>query len=324
VEIDDRRDGQAIQGGDDVSDPIRFENVHRSFDGKPVLAGLTLTVRPGEIYALLGRNGAGKTTALGILLGFLQPMSGRSFVLGEASASLRAETRLKIGLVSEGAPMYTWMRVGRALAFEAGTRANFDRKYAEDALRRLGIPLSKLIAKLSRGQRAQLALVFAMAGDPEVLILDDPAMGLDAVMRREFLEAMIELLGREGRSVLFSSHILPDVERIADRVGILHGGRLIVDATIDDLKRRVQKRFARGLAEGDELRRRVPGLLRTRAVRDGHELTLLDVDPSRESVLRDFCTALSEPTTPTLEDLFIEITTDRAAEALGAKVGGAA
>ena len=307
-----------------MSDPIRFEGVHRSFDGKPVLAGLSFTVRRGEIYALLGRNGAGKTTALSILLGFLRPMSGRCSVLGEPSESLTSATRLKIGLVNEGAPLYGWMKVHGAVEFEAGTRANFDRKYAEDALRRLGIATSKRIVTLSRGQRAQLALVFAMAGDPEVLVLDDPAMGLDAVMRREFLEAMIDLLGREGRAVLFSSHILPDVERIADRVGILHGGRLIVDATIEDLKRRVQKRFARGASEAGFFAERVPGLLRARAVRDGLELTLLDLDGPREMALRSLCPALSEPTTPTLEDLFIEMTTERAAEALLPRYGGAA
>jgi ABC-2 type transport system ATP-binding protein len=307
-----------------MNDPIRFENVHRSFDGRPVLSGLTFSIRAGEIYALLGRNGAGKTTALGILLGFLRPMSGRSFVLGEASDALSAATRLRIGLVNEGAPMFSWMRVEDAVAFEAGTRANFDRKYAFDALQRLGIARSRRIFVLSRGQRAQLALVFAMAGDPEVLILDDPAMGLDAVMRREFLEAMIDLLGREGRAVLFSSHILPDVERLADRVGILHGGRLIVDATIDDLKRRVQKRSVQGLADPASLARQMPGLLRSRVVREGHELTLLDFDPLREQTLRGICTGLSAPETPTLEDLFIDLTTDDAAAALRPVNGGVA
>ena len=113
-----------------MSEPIRFEEVHRSFDGRTVLSGLTLCVRQGEIYALLGRNGAGKTTALSILLGFLHPMSGRSFVLGEPSESLRASTRLRIGLVNEGAPMYRWMRVGSAIDFEEDTRANFSRTYA--------------------------------------------------------------------------------------------------------------------------------------------------------------------------------------------------
>ena len=307
-----------------MTDPIRFENVHRSFEGEPVLAGLSLAVRPGEIYALLGRNGAGKTTALKILLGFLHPMRGRSFVLGVPSGDLGPETRLKIGLVSEGAPMYSWMSVRSAIEFEAGTRPNFDRAYAEASLRRLGIATSKRIFKLSRGMRAQLALVFAMAGDPETLVLDDPAMGLDAVMRREFLDAMIDLLGREGRAVLFSSHILPDVERIADRVGILHGGRLIVDATVDDLKRRVQKRLASGVADAAGIERRFPGVLRSRATQEGLELTLLDFDGAREARLRGMCAVLSEPQTPTLEDLFIELTTDRAAEALGAVAGGVA
>ncbi len=305
-------------------DPIRFENVHRSFDGAEVLSGLTLSVRPGEIYALLGRNGAGKTTALKILLGFLRPMSGSASLLGESSAELRPETRLKIGLVSEGAPMFSWMNVGGAVEFEAGTRTNFDRTYALDALKRLGIRSSKRIFTLSRGQRAQLALVFAMAGDPEILILDDPAMGLDAVMRREFLEAMIDLLGREGRAVLFSSHILPDVERLADRVGILHGGRLIVDATMEDLKRRVEKRFVKGLVDPVSLGKRVPGVLRLRAVRDGHEVTLLDFDSIREATLRGLSGVISAPETPTLEDLFIELTTDHAAMALRPNYGGAA
>lgn len=292
--------------------PIRFERVERSFDGKPVLRGLDLTVRPGEIYALLGRNGAGKTTALSILLGELRPMSGRSALLGEDSTELTPETRLAVGVVHEGAPMYKWMSVKDAVAFEAGTRPNFGVKYANAALERLGIAPTKRIGSLSRGQRAQLALVFAMAGDPRVLILDDPAMGLDPVMRREFLEAMIDLLGRDGRAVLFSSHILADVERIADRVGILHGGRLIVDCTLDDLKRRVQKRFARGWFDEAGAREKVGGLIRSRAVRDGWELTLLDCNTERELALRAVCQTLSEPAAPTLEDLFLELTTENA------------
>ena len=293
-----------------MSDRVRFDDVHRSFDGTEVLAGLTLDVRPGEIYALLGRNGTGKTTALSILLGFLRPSSGSASILGEDSTALSPATRAKIGLVTEGHAMYRWMSVKGALEFERGTRSRFDMEYARKAVDRLGLSTSKRIFQLSRGQRAQLALVFAMAGDPEVLILDDPAMGLDAVMRREFLEAMIELLGSEGKSVLFSSHILADVERIADRVGILHRGRLIVDARVDELKQRVEKRFARDVIDGEDIARRVPGVLRWKHVRDGIELTLLDVTPENERRLRERLPSLSEPVSMTLEDLFIEITND--------------
>jgi ABC-2 type transport system ATP-binding protein len=219
--------------------------------------------------------------------------------------------------------MYRWMSVARAVAFEAGTRPNFDRAYAHATLDRLRIPLKKRIRSLSRGMRAQLALVFAMAGDPELLVLDDPAMGLDAVMRREFLGAMIELLGREGRSVLFSSHILADVERVADRVGILHQGRLIVDARVDELRRRVQRRFARVATDGHALVDEVPGVLRAKRLRDGWELLCLDMEGAREAALRDACRSLSEPEAATLEDLFIDLTADDASGETRA-LGGAA
>lgn len=288
-----------------MSDPIRFENVHRSFDGREILRGLSFRVRPGEIYALLGRNGTGKTTALSILLGFLRPTGGESWLLGERSTDLSPAVRLRAGLVTEGHPMYRWMSIREAVAFEAGTRANFDRARAENSLARLGLSRDWKIKKLSRGQHAQVALVLALASEPDVLILDDPAMGLDAVMRRDFLDAMIDLLGREGRAVLFSSHILPDVERIADRVGILHEGRLMVDATIDDLKRRVQKRFVR-----EDLPEVVPGLIRARPARGGSELLLLDVDDARAVQLAELFPTMSDPSVPTLEDLFIEMTSE--------------
>lgn len=307
-----------------MSDAIRFDDVHRRFGAKPVLSGLSFGVRPGEIYALLGRNGAGKTTALSILLGFLQPMSGKSSILGTASDALTPDVRLKVGLVTEGHRMYSWMKVRQAIEFEAGTRANFDRSYAEAALERLRISPKQWIFRLSRGQLAQLSLVFALAGDPEVLVLDDPAMGLDPVMRREFLGAMIELLGREGRSVLFSSHILADVERVADRIGILHGGRLIVDARLDEIKERVQKRFVQTALEPDELARHVPGVLRARRVRNGIDLTLLDVGPEREAALQEACNATSDPSAPTLEELFIELTGQEALPPMTPSARGAA
>ena len=294
-----------------MNDAILFEGVERSFGGAPVLRGLSLRVRPGEIYALLGRNGAGKTTALSILLGFLTPNEGQSSILGEPSAELRPATRERIGLVLEGAPMYAWMRVDGVLAFEAGTRAGFDRAYAVDALARLGIARSKRVLQLSRGQRAQLALVLAMAGHPEVLVLDDPAMGLDVVMRREFLEAMIDLLGREGRSVLFSSHVLPDVERVADRVGILHQGRLVLDAPVDELKRRFRKVLVRGAVAEDLRSGALPSLVRARPVREGVEATLCDLDERQQLALRELG-ALSEPLVPTLEELFVDLTAERA------------
>jgi ABC-2 type transport system ATP-binding protein len=291
---------------------IRFDDVHKSFDGRPVLEGLSFQIRPGEVYALLGRNGAGKTTALRVLLGFLAADSGRATILGADSAELSPALRERIGYVSEGHVLYKWMRVREVLSFEHGTRSRFDLARARHDVARLGLRPDSKVGKLSRGQRAQLALCVAVATTPDVLVLDDPAMGLDAIMRREFLEAMIEMLGDGDRGVLFSSHILSDVERIADRVGLLAGGRLIVDATLEDLKRRVQKRRVRVNSSRPP---DVPGILRARQVEGGFELLLLDLDPVRLAALSAAVEVVSEPQVPGLEDLFLDLAAEHAPSA---------
>jgi ABC-2 type transport system ATP-binding protein len=283
---------------------IRFDDVWRGFGREQVLRGLSFEVHPGEIYALLGRNGTGKTTAIRVLLGFIEPDAGASEVLGCPSRELTPDLRDRIGYVSEGHVLYRWMTVSDVLRFEKGTRNRFDAALAEHTVKRLGLASKQRVGRLSRGQRAQLALAVTMATRPDVLVLDDPAMGLDAVMRREFLEAMIDVLGDERRGVLFSSHILSDVERIADRVGILSEGGLIVDATLEDLKRRVTKRRAR--FAGNRVPE-LPGLLRARRVRDGLDLLLVDIDSEREHALARTFDALSQPETPSLEELFLDL-----------------
>jgi ABC-2 type transport system ATP-binding protein len=292
---------------------IRFDEVWRGFGREQVLRGLSFEVHPGEIYALLGRNGTGKTTAIRVLLGFIEPDAGASEVLGCRSRALTPDLRDRIGYVSEGHVLYRWMTVADVLRFERGTRNRFDFALAEHTVKRLGLAAGQRVGKLSRGQRAQLALAVTMATRPDVLVLDDPAMGLDAVMRREFLEAMIDVLGDERRGVLFSSHILSDVERIADRIGILSEGRLIVDATLEDLKRRVQRRRAR--FAGSDVPQ-LPGLLRARRVRDGLDLLLVDIDAERETALARTFDDLSQPSTPNLEELFLDLMGNEAGTAV--------
>jgi ABC-2 type transport system ATP-binding protein len=290
---------------------IEIEGVRRWFGDRLVLDGVDLEVRPGEVFALLGRNGAGKTTLLNVLLGFLRPNAGSARLLGCDSRELTPGVRERVGLVSEGQRLYEWMRVRDVLDFEQGTRERFRRERADRLIEHLGLAPEQPVRRLSRGQRAQLALALAVSGDPDVLVLDDPAMGLDPVVRRELLSALIDLLGEEGRSVLFSTHVLSDVERIADRVGILHGGRLVVDAPLDLLRARLQKRFLRTEADLSS----TPGVLRARAREGGRELLILDCEGEREDALRELG-HLSDPVPVDLEEVFLDLTTSESEPAL--------
>lgn len=284
---------------------LSFDGVQRWFGDQLVLRGLSFAVRPGEVYALLGRNGAGKTTALRILLGFLRPHRGSVRVLGHDAQQLGPEVRARIGYVGEDHRLYPTMTVGDAVAFEAGTRPGLRSAFVDRALARCGLQKDRRIPRLSRGMRAQLSLILAVASNPELLVCDDPALGLDVVMRRELLDALIDLLAETGCSVLFSSHFLTDVERIADRIGILHDGALLVDATLDDLKRRVV-RCTWSPTDG-ALPPSGPHMLRAAPRRGGHDLTLLDAPDALLADLRRRG-ELSPPTPPSLEDLFLDLT----------------
>jgi ABC-2 type transport system ATP-binding protein len=284
---------------------VTFDRVQRWFGEHAVLKGLSFRVERGQVYALLGRNGSGKTTALRILLGFLAPHAGTVSVFGRDSALLAAAERARIAYVGENHRLYPTMSVAGALAFEAGTRPAFRRAFAESALQRCGLRSRQPIPSLSRGQRAQLALVLAVAGGPELLVCDDPALGLDAVARREVLDALIDLLAETGCTVLFSSHFLSDVERIADRVGILHDGALLVDATLDDCKRRVVR--CSWSPQAGAAPPQGPHVLRVLTRRTGCDLLLLDATPDLLAGLRA-TGELGAVATPSLEDLFLDLT----------------
>ncbi|MCA9320931.1 MAG: ABC transporter ATP-binding protein [Planctomycetes bacterium] len=287
------------------ADIVRFDGVRRRFDHQVVLNGLDFRLNQGEVYALLGRNGTGKTTALRILMGFLEPHAGTTTIFGRDSRHLRPDDRDRIGYIGEGHRLHHSMTARGLIDFEAATRPSFDRKEALEMLGRCGLPQKKGVLFLSRGQRAQLALILAVAARPELLICDDPALGLDVVKRRELLDAIIDFLSERGGTVLFSSHILSDVERIADRIGILDQGALIVDAPLSELKERVrlrrwQPRDGQPLPEDDRV-------LRSRPVRDGFDLLLRDDDASLQAALQARG-LLSEPQPLTLEEFFIALT----------------
>ena len=220
---------------------IEVEHLVKYFGGRCVLDGIDLTVPRGCIYGLLGRNGSGKTTMIRILLGLEPPTRGRTALLGQDSTRLSAQTHGRIGYVAEGHNLIQNYRVRRLIDLCKGLSLQWDDEFFGRLIETFRLPMDRKVKELSAGMRAELNLALALAIEPELLILDDPTLGLDTVARRQFLELAIDLIQKQNRTILFSSHILSDVERIADRVGILMAGKIVVDCQLDDLKDRVRK-----------------------------------------------------------------------------------
>jgi len=279
----------------------------KSYDGRCVLDGVSLEVPRGGIYGLLGRNGSGKTTMIRILLGLEPPTRGRTLVLGEDSPRLSASTHGRIGYVAEGHHLIQSYKVRRLIALCKGLSLHWNEKFFGQLMEAFRLPLDRKVKDLSTGMRAQLNLALAMAIDPELVILDDPTLGLDTVARRQFLELAIDVIQRQGRTILFSSHILADVERIADRIGVLVAGRLVVDCSLDELKSRVKKLrviFPERTPEDLYLTE----IINSRAMGREMVLTVANWNPQKQAILATFRPESCTEMPMTLEDIFIECT----------------
>lgn len=203
---------------------------------------LDLKIPRGCICGFVGRNGAGKTTAIKLMLGLLQPTTGSSQLLGCDSAALTPEIRQRIGYVTEGHRLFRWMSIGRLEKFQrAFFPDQWDARFFADMIEYFDLSTKQKIKQLSMGQRAQVSLALALAPNPELLIMDDPTLGLDAAIRRQFLAGMIELIMRQGKTVLFSSHILADVERVSDRIVVIDKGVLRANCTLEQFSSVVKK-----------------------------------------------------------------------------------
>lgn len=239
---------------------IECDGLTKDYGTHRALWDLNLRVRRGTVCALLGRNGCGKTTTIKLLLGLLRPTRGRCRVLGHDSLRLPDDVRERIGYLVEGHPLYRIWKIRQLEQFVRAFHPKWDAALFARTLERFEVDPSRRVQTLSRGQRGMVALALVLAAEPEVLILDDPAIGLDAVVRRQFLEAMIGAIQHEGRTILFASHHLPDVERVADRVVILEKGVLRVDCPTHEFLENV-KRIEFNSAGDLEAARTLPGVL---------------------------------------------------------------
>jgi ABC-2 type transport system ATP-binding protein len=289
-----------------TNDAVQFSNVAKRFGKVDALAGLTLAIPKGSVVGLLGRNGAGKTTALRCLVGLQVPDSGEVRVLGHDPLRLDTETKQRIGFQSQAGVPFPDATVASLIRFCAPLYPNWNRELEAQMLSRFGIDPKRALKQHSQGQQRAVALLLAICPRPELLILDEPASNLDAVVRREFLDAVLALAAEEGRTVIFSSHILSDVERAADRIAIVHQGRLLLERSLDDLKeqsRRVRFLFPDSAPADIAL----PGLVSRR--RSDREIlaTVVGYDAAETARVAASLRADVEAHPLGLEDLFIDL-----------------
>ncbi len=236
---------EELQNGEvGVTEPeviLRIEDLRVSYGKLRAVDGLNLTVREGEIYGFLGRNGAGKTTAIRAMMGIIKPSRGRIGLLSYWGRRIGVRQKQRIGYVSQEQHFYPWMSCRALGRFVSGFYPTWDHEEFARLLSLLDLPPKRRVSHLSGGMRVKLALALALAHRPPILILDEPTSGLDPATRREFLEIIRRQARGHNRTTFFSSHLIDEVERVADRVGIIHNGRLCYEGEVAALRDSVRE-----------------------------------------------------------------------------------
>jgi len=293
-----------------VADQLVIEaaGLRKHYGQVEALRGLDLRVPAGSICGFLGRNGAGKTTALKVLLGMARPTSGeaRLFGLPAQDEGASVEIRRRTGFVSDEKDLYDYMTVAEMIRFTAPFFPRWSADLEARYLRRFELPPDRRVKALSRGMRTKLALLLALCRGAELLVLDEPTSGLDPAMTEEVLQALVAHAAGEEMTVFFSSHQIAEVEQIADRVVIIDRGRAVISGALDDLKesfRRVQLVFDR---DAPDATFRAAGVARVR--RKGRVLSVLSSAGAQDIVNEAHgLNPLSVEVAPvTLKEIFLE------------------
>jgi ABC-2 type transport system ATP-binding protein len=285
---------------------IELSNVTRRFGRTVALSEVNLTVPRGVVFGLVGKNGAGKTTLIKHVLGLLKAQSGSVRVFGLDPVRNPVAVLSRVGYLAEDRDLPDWLRIGELLRYLRAFYPSWDDELADDLRRKFDLDPDARIKTLSQGQRARTGLLAALAYRPEILVLDEPSTGLDPIVRREILSAIIRTIAEEGRTVLFSSHLLDEVERVSDTVALIDRGRIVMCEPLDVIKgshRRLTLRFERPLPAAPVL----PGTLRCDG--SGLEWTALWSGSSSADELHGHVASLGarivEEHTPSLDEIFV-------------------
>jgi len=291
---------------------IEVKSLSRKFGKKQALHGVTLSVERGQVFGLVGENGAGKTTLMQHLLGAYKAQHGEVRVFGIDPTYDPTAVLSRIGYLSEDRDLPAWMRIGELMRYMQAFYPSWDMAYAEQMRDEFGLSTDTKVRNLSRGEKAKAGLLIALAHRPELLLLDEPSSGLDAVARQSILAVVVRSVAEEGRTVVFSSHLLDEVERVADRVAMIHEGRVTLDMPMEDIKASHHKYVVRWRDRQTAIPD-LPGVIH--ALGEGCEWGMIchGDRTAFEAAVRQTQGEIVEAATPTLEAVFVARASGRVA-----------
>lgn len=288
---------------------LQVNNLRKNYGTKAVLNGVNLEVPRGAIVGLMGANGSGKSTLIKCLLGLLRADSGSAALFGFDSWDLPPSAKMRLGYAPQVVHLYPWMKVKHVIAYTASFYETWDDAWADELAARWQVPLDQRVQTLSTGQLQTVALVLALGHRPELLVLDEPVASLDPSARRNFLKSLLELTDDGSRTVLFSTHISSDLERVATHVAILRGGAIAHFAELDDFKdhlKRLRLQSIRPLPNDFA----IPGAIRTQVEAERALATVTNVTPELVDLLSARWEADVRVEDLNLEEIFLELNTD--------------
>lgn len=291
-----------------MNEILNIKNLAKSFGRKKVLENFNMTLQKGKVHGLIGKNGEGKTTLARMIMGIIPSSEGEIFYKDQKIEFKHTLYKKEIGYIPEDSFFYSWMTIKDLLDFNSSFYPKWNSKKANELLEKFSLDKKQRIRTLSRGMKLKLGLIVALASEPELLILDDPTSGIDVPTRQDFLRGIIRELSEAGTTILFSTHLIHELERIVDHLSILQDGHLILDEDYQKIKnaaKRVRITFEDSVPEKIE----IDGVLKEQREGNVADLVIYPWDKATEKKIDALSPARWEKEPLTLEDVFVSFVT---------------
>ncbi len=291
-----------------MNEILNIKNLSKSFGRKKVLENFNMTLQKGKVHGLIGKNGEGKTTLARMIMGIIPSSEGEIFYKDQKIEFKHTLYKKEIGYIPEDSFFYSWMTIKDLLDFNSSFYPKWNSKKANELLEKFSLDKKQRIRTLSRGMKLKLGLIVALASEPELLILDDPTSGIDVPTRQDFLRGIIRELSEAGTTILFSTHLIHELERIVDHLSILQDGHLILDEDYQKIKnaaKRVRITFEDSVPEKIE----IDGVLKEQREGNVADLVIYPWDKATEKKIDALSPARWEKEPLTLEDVFVSFVT---------------